>query len=218
MVWMQSLVRSSLLLGLLLVSLPVSAAWTGIGAFVIQGKSDWAFNGDELRANFTRYGLRIEEKTDTELRVGASGGQVDIKFIDRIGAQPTEKYSGEFLSFYLRWPYRINNVLSLHGLFDYQYVLGDQLELAENEITWSEISLNLGISARLGRLSIRPFVEYRDIDGDITASGSTRLFQLDEERSEGVVLDYFVEKTAFLRLRISQGGYRSFMLSMAREF
>ncbi len=198
--------------------MPVNAAWTGIAAFVIDGESDWLLGSNILENDFTKFGLRIEEKTEVNLRIGASAGVFDLKFLDKAAVMPFEKYEGQFLSFYLRWPEQLSDSIRVHSQFNYEYHMGNQTDDLENEINWTEISLELGISAQLGRFSIRPFADYRYVDGDITGPSSARLLELDKHYSTGLILDYFVEQTAFVRLRLSGGAYRSFLISLAREF
>jgi hypothetical protein len=211
-------VRISLLLLCLLVVIPVKAAWTGIAAFMIDGESNWQLGNNVLENDFTKFGLRIEEKTEVNLRIGASAGVFDLKFLDKAAVIPYEKYEGQFVSFYLRWPEQLSDSIRVHSLFNYEYNMGNQTDDLENEINWTEISLDLGISVQLGRFSIRPFADYRYVDGDITGPTSARLLELDKHYSSGLILDYFVEPTAFVRLRLSGGAYRSFLISLAREF
>ena len=119
---------------------------------------------------------------------------------------------------YLRWPHQVNETFSIHGLFNYQFNLGNSSGDELVEVDWTEVSLQLGVSAQFGNLSFRPFVDFRDVDGDISGNGSTRLLELKEQRSQGLIIDYYVEKTAYVRLQISQGGTRSFLLTLAREY
>jgi hypothetical protein len=211
-------VRISLLLLCLLVVMPVHAAWTGIAAFMIDGESDWLLGSNVVENDFAKYGLRIEEKTEVNLRIGASAGLFGLKLLDKAAVLPFEKYEGEFISFYLRWPEQLSDSIRVHSLFNYEYHTGNQNDDLDNEINWTEVSLELGISTQLGRFSIRPFADYRYVDGDISGPTSARLLELDKHYSSGLILDYFVEKTAFVRLRLSSGAYRSFLISLAREF
>lgn len=210
--------RISLLLLCLLVIMPVHAAWTGIAAFVIDGESNWQIGNNVQENDFTKYGLRIEEKTEVNLRIGASAGVFDVKFLDKTAVLPFEKYEGQFVSFYLRWPEQITDAIRVHSLFNYEYHIGHQTVDADSEINWTEISVELGISAQLGRFSIQPFVDYRYVDGDITGSTTARLLELEKQYSSGLILDYFIEPTAYVRMRLSSGAYRSFLISLAREF
>jgi hypothetical protein len=211
-------VRISLLLMCLFFVTPVSAAWTGIAAFVIDGESNWLLGNDVLENDFTKYGLRIEEKTEVNLRIGASAGVFDLKFLDKTAVRPFEKYEGQFVSFYLRWPEQLSDTIRVHSLFNYEYHIGNQADNLDIEINWTEISFELGISAQLGRFSIRPFVDYRYVDGDITGPTTARLLELEKQYSSGLIADYYIEPTAFVRMRLSSGAYRTFMISLAREF
>lgn len=211
--------RISLLILCLLVTIPAHADdWTGIGAYIMSGDSDWNVGNDLLEADFNLYGLRVEAKTETDLRIGVSAGQFDVTLLDKNGVLPYEIYDGQFLMFYLRLPFQLTQSIHLHAQLNYQYNLGNQRDNEENEINWDEVSFNLGLSLRLGQFSIRPFVEYKVIDGDLTGSGTARLFDADEQQSRGLLLDYYIEKDAFVRIRFSHGGSRSFLLSVAREF
>ncbi len=69
---------------LLLLPLQVLATgWTGIAAFVGKSDSDWLQASSVKLANIDFYGLRIEEKTEIDLRVGARAGQFDLRLTDR---------------------------------------------------------------------------------------------------------------------------------------
>lgn len=210
--------RISVLLLCLFVAMPVNAAWTGIAAFMIDGESDWLLEDNVLENDFTQFGLRIEEKTEVNLRIGASAGVFDLKFLDKAAEPPFEKYEGQFVSFYLRWPEQLTDSIRVHSRFNYQYHIGNQNDDLDNEISWTEITLDLGVSVQLGRFSIRPFADYRSVDGDISGPTSARLLEAKNQYSNGLILDYFVEPTAFVRLRLSRGAYRSFLISLAREF
>ncbi len=194
------------------------AAWTGIGAFFSEGEADWVVDGRKYEAAVDYYGLRIEEKTEVDLRVGASAGQFSTKLLDLDGTRSTEKFRGEFLSLYLRWPHVFNERWFVHSTLDYRFNLGRLSDDDDTEIDWTELNFNTGIGLRSGRLVLRPFVEYRHVDGDITGPDPTRLFKLDEQTGTGLVVDYLVEHTAFLRLSIHRGAQESVYFGMAREF
>ena len=151
-----NLPRLLLLVVLLFQFTPSHAAWTGIGAFIVQADTDWLLDSDQREADIDYFGLRIEEKTEVDLRIGASAGQFDVRLVDRDGSAAISKYSGKFISFYLRWPHQLTESVRLHSLLNYQFHLGDQSEGDADEIDWNEITFNFGISLRLGRLSIRP--------------------------------------------------------------
>ena len=201
-----------------LLSLPGMAAWTGIGAFFADGEANWVIDGQNYEAAIDYYGLRIEEKTAVDLRIGASGGQFSNKLLDLDGTRSTEKFQGEFLSFYLRWPHVFNEHWFVHSNLDYRFNFGRLAGDDETEIDWTELNIHAGIGLRSGRLVLRPFVEYRDVDGDITGPDPTRLFKLDEQTGSGLVIDYLVESNAFLRLSIRRGAQESLFFELAREF
>jgi len=209
-------VRTSLFF-LLLLPFPVMAGWTGLGAFIGQGDSDWLFSQGVQNADIGYYGLRIEENTEAEIRVGVSAGQFDLRLQDR-DAAIAEKYNGQFLSFYLRWPVMLTRSLKFHTLLSYRYNLGTKVKSEITEINWSEISLDMGVSLQLGRLSLRPYLNVRRIDGDITSDTSTLLFELDTATSYGLKLDYHVERTAYIRLQGSSGSHNLMMVSFVREY
>ncbi len=61
-------------------------------------------------------------------------------------------------------------------------------------------------------------INLRSIDGDITSMTQTRIFRHSGTDSRGVMLDYFVERYAYVRLQATTGSERSMMISFAREF
>jgi len=208
-----------LFLLLLLLPLPVMAAWTGIAAFIGQSESDWLQGNSLFQANINFYGLRIEEKTQVDLRVGIGAGQFDLRLPELPNVTAAVKFQGQFVSLYLRWPVKLSEHISLHTALEYNYNNGEKSLDSENtEINWSEVALTTGLSFHAGLLSLRPLVGFRVIEGDITSLSETRIFKLDESMSYGLILDYFVERTAFIRLKASAGSERSMMISFAREY
>lgn len=205
--------------GSLLLSTPASAYWTGISAFVGQSESDWLLDGTLRQADITHFGLSIEEKTQVGLSIGARAGQISLRLKDLPISAQAEKFNAQFLSLYLRWPLPLTETLKLHTHFNYQFNLGDISDGSEDtDIEWSEVTINIGISLQLGRISIRPFIEFRSIDGDITSDNSTRVFELESQNSSGLIVDLYVEPTAFIRLMASSGESRAMMLSFVREY
>lgn len=203
----------------MLLPQPVLAAWTGIGALLGETETDWSFSGNILQADGRFIGLRIEEKSQIDLRIGASAGQFSLRLEDPLDITQTEKLDGQFLSFYLRWPTALSEHLKLHTFLNYQFNLGDQSDdLDSNELEWTETTLDIGLSLQLGRLSIRPFINYRSIDGDIAANTGTRIFKIQDNQSSGLVLDMYVERTAYVRLRITSSSNPSMTFSFVREY
>ena len=202
----------------LLLMLPgVSFGWSGISAFLGQGDSDWLFSDTTQSADVGFYGLQIEDRTQSDLRIGASAGQFELRLLPAPNAL-AERYSGKFLSLYLRLPSALNESLTLQTLVRYQYHLGDQSLQPTQQISWNEITLELAVSLQVGRLALRPYVYLQRIDGDITSSTQTRLFKLADNAGSGLMLDYYVEAGAYVRLRASGGSRRSAGISFVREY
>ena len=208
----------SLFILLLCFPLSVSAGWTGIAGFLGSGESDWALTDGNWQSEFTHYGLSIEDKTDVDIRVGASAAQFDLRLIEIGNRQNIQKYSGNQYSLYLRWPVELTRTVKWHSDLHFVYHSGDNLGQANDEtIKWNEWVLNLGISVQLGRLSLRPFINLRDLDGDITGTG-IRLLELVYARSSGLIADYMIEPSAFIRFRYTGAENPSMQVSLVREY
>ncbi len=193
------------------------AGWTGITAFIGQSESDWLQVSTLSQVNIDFYGLGIEEKTQGDLRVGARAGQFDLRLFDLYDAT-AEKYNGQFMSLYLRWPISLTKQVKFHTQVNYQLNLGEKtIGLDNAEINWSEVSVNAALSLRLGLLSLRPFINLHSIDGDISSITETRIFKQNENSSYGLMMDYFVERSAFVRLMVSNGSNQAMLLSFVRE-
>ncbi len=205
---------------LLLIPFEVYATgWTGISAFA--GKTDSVLTqaSSEKNANIDFYGLSIEENTDVDLRVGARAGKFDIRLVDAINGSNAEKYAGQFFSVYLRWPIKLTDKLVFHSRINYQMYMGSNpLDSNEDEINFNEFGLDFGISFRFYQLSIRPYINFRNIDGDMTSTSGTRIFQQSEIQTQGIMLDYFVERSAYVRLQGTTGAEESVIISFVREF
>lgn len=206
---------------LVLVFFPVAAfgGWTGIAGFIGSSDSDWSLVNQIRQADMMYYGFSIEEKTSTELRVGASGGQYDLKLTQLDNIFNTEKFTGEFLTLYLRLPVVLAKSIKLHSDLHYAYHRGSSgFPTLEQNINWGEWLLNIGISVQLGRVSVRPFVNFRSINGDISNDSGTRIFELESSKSSGIILDYYVENTAYVRFRATGAENESLQISLVREF
>ena len=199
----------------------VSAGWTGIAAFVGQHKSDWLVSTTKLNADSRIYGLQIEERTLIGLRIGARASQNSLTLENPLDLTQFEKYNVQSLSFYLRWPFPMTDSLTLYNQFNYQFNLGNQSGVdntTDTDIDWIETSINIGISLRLGPVSIRPFAVYRSINGEISSPTVVRKIDLKDNQSTGVLLDIHVEPTAYVRLEATTSGSDSLMLSFVREY
>lgn len=215
--------RNNLLLLLLFFPLNVYAGWSGIAGYLGTSDSDWLQLGQVREADFTYFGLRIEEKTKADIRVGASVAQFDLRLLETDSLLNIEKFSGERLSLYLRWPVNLMQHLKWHSELQFQYHQGtrnniNSSSIQDETINWSEWVLDLGVSIQIGRLSLRPFVNLRHIDGDISNESGTSLFQLVHAKSSGFIADYYVEPTAFIRLRVTGLENRSVQVSLVREY
>ena len=211
-------VQFKLLILLCLYSSLANAFWTGVSLELGNYDSDWTFDSDTRAAQINTIDLQIEEKTTSELRVGASIGYIDLRLVADTVAQ-TKKFDGQYIGVFLRQPVRINDRFSLHGLLSFRYASGSESGTdILNNIDWTESSIQLGLSLRLSSLRIMPFATYQDIDGDISDDAGTAIFEMDEASSRGVRFDYFIEDSAFIRLQFISGGQAGGYLSFARRY
>lgn len=195
------------------------AWWTGIAAFADQQESDWAFSAQTRIADSFRYGLRIEEKTSPGLRLGMGIGQFHLRLKALSNIPTIDKYDGEFVLFYMRWPFNLSDRLSLHTRFDYLYHSGRQSEnSSDNEIDWIETAFSAGLRMNLGTVSLQPYVRFRSIDGDLTRDATVQLFDDAQVNSYGIKLDIHVEPTAYVRLHASFNATESLGVSFVREY
>lgn len=194
------------------------ADWTGVNVSLGETSSDWKFANDTRDARVARVVLQIEEKSETELRVGVSLGHMSL----RVAADTpvnTNKFDAQYIGVYLRQPIRLSEMFSLHGLFSYQYNSGRDNNLPDAvEIDWSEAQFELGLSAMFANIRVMPFAVYSHVDGDISDDNGTQIFELEESVSSGIRFDIFVEKTAFVRLAFQSGANAGGFLSFARQY
>ncbi|MDH3388610.1 MAG: hypothetical protein OEN02_11955, partial [Gammaproteobacteria bacterium] len=171
-----SAVRFSFLLPLCLYSGLANAFWTGVSMEIGNYDADWVFAGDRREAQITTINFQIEEKTTSELRVGATIGYLDLRLVADTAAD-TKKFSGQYIGVYLRQPAHITDSLSLHGQLSFRYNSGNENGTdIRTDIDWAESSLLLGLSLRISNLRIMPFALYQDIDGDINDDDATLIF------------------------------------------
>ncbi len=208
--------RFNLFVLLCLITLPASA-WSGISAFLENAESNWSFTPDEQGSDIVFYGLQIEDRTDSPLRVGVSAGQFELRLLPS-QLQVAQRYSGKFISFYLRLPQPLNEQISLHTRLHYQYHQGERSLQASEQISWGETGLQLGLALELGRFSLQPFAYWRSVDGDITTPVQTRLFQQSDSSGYGLKLDYSVEPSAFIRLTATAGARQMTAIHFVRQY
>jgi hypothetical protein len=190
---------------------------SGISFDIGNYDSDWGFGRETREAQISEISINIEDKTESNLTVGASIGYFDLRVVaDSDSTAENRKFDGEFLGIYLRQPWQMSDKISLHGAFSIRYATGNESGEDDEraEIDWTESVFELGLSLRFGNLRIQPYTAYHDIDGDIS-DDITDVFEMDEALVHGLRFDYFVESTAFIRFEFfsdgQQGGYLSFV-------
>lgn len=203
----------------LFLPVPVTAAWTGFGVIVGQSESEWSVDDTIRIADIDYLGLRIEEKTETDLRVGVSAGQLALSYENPSDNLDRDKFDGQFLAIYLRWPHKVSDTLSFHSQFQYRFnsTIQSEEEL-DTEVDWTELSLSLGVGLTLGRFQIQPLIEYRSLDGEVTLAGITSDFENENDYRTGLRLEYMVEPYAYIRVLFSNGDDEQFGMSFVREY
>lgn len=207
-----------LLLGL--YSTGAMAFWTGIELELADNDSTWEFSGDTREARINKLSLRIEEKTATNLSVGATLGYLDMR-VDAATPADTRKFDGNFIGLYLRQPIHLGQRLTFEGTLSYTYHSGDESGNSDDDqatYSWNETSLRFGLGFRFSNFRMTPFVAYTDVDGDISDDNGTDAFSLDEPQSQGLSFDYFVEDTAYIRLELIDGAENGGFLTFTRRY
>ena len=195
-----------------------AAGWTGVSVTLGESTSDWQFGGEKREARSGWIALQIEEKSASELRIGASIGHSTLR-VAASSPLNTQKFDTQFVGVYLRQPIRLSDHISLEGLFSYHYNSGrNNDEMNSFEVDWSETRLQLGLSARFANIRITPFVAYNHVDGDIDSSAGIEIFELDEPQSSGIRFDYLLEPSAFVRFEFQSGANEGGFLSFVRQY
>lgn len=197
------------------------ADWSGISASIEELESDWIFENNDRSAKVSRLNLSFEEKASSELRVGANIGRLSARISNNEGPRNTQKFDASYFGIYLRYPVPLGDYFTLQSKLTYHYHSGSESSIDGEEgaeIDWREISFELGLSAKLANLRITPFAIYSDVSGDISDVTGTDSFETDEEVSGGANIDFFLEPTSFIRLRLTKGDTDSASLIFAREF
>ena len=194
------------------------ADWSGVAINISDSDSDWEFGNDLRVAHSTEFSFRIEEKTVPGLRIGASIGQVSLGVESDTSASDYD-FDTQFLSINLRQPLQLSETWGLFAGMNYKYLLGtDEDEVNEAEINWSEIEFYIGASLKLAHIRISPLLYHQSVDGDIDDNTGSHDFELDDPISSAIRIDYFVEKTAFVRLEFQTGNREGVFLTFAREY
>jgi len=214
-------VRISLLILLLFPGL-ASAFWTGVSLELGNTDSDWRFDSDTREAQISELNFQIEEKTDTDLTVGANIGYFDLRVVaDSDSAAQTMKFDGQYLGIYLRQSFDISDHVGLQLLFSVRYTTGNESGVDEDEdeadVEWTQSGVEFGVSFRYANLRISPYAAYQDIDGDINGD-STDVFELEDSLTQGIRFDYFVEDSAFIRFEFVTGARNGGYLNFVRRY
>ncbi|MBT8434724.1 MAG: hypothetical protein KJN95_08685 [Gammaproteobacteria bacterium] len=210
--------RFKLLVILLLYAGLARADWTGVSVEIANVDADWKFDSSVREARINSIAFQIEEETATGLSVGGGIGYLDMR-VAGDSSTDTRKFDGEYLQIYLRQKFRINESISLHGLFGYSYNSGrDNKENDRADIDWNEASIQIDASLRFANFGITPFAAYYDIDGDISDDNGTEVFKMDDPVSYGIRFDYYTEPTAFIRFVFQSGGQSGGYLTFVRRY
>ncbi len=218
-VWAAFLRLCCLLLGGML--LPGSAsAWSGILFEISNFDSDWEVGADTREAQMVELVFRVEDKTASNLAVGAQLGYLELRLVPESGSPAeTTKFSGDFIGLYLRQPVQFNDWLAMHGMLSLRYNTARESSDDDDraEVEWTSSLFELGLSLRFGNLRITPYGSYHDVDGDIS-DAATEVFELEDSLIQGIRFDYFIEDTAFIQLAFSTGSSRGGYLNFVRRY
>jgi hypothetical protein len=180
--------------------------------------SDWEFSDGVSVAKTTSLRLRIEERTESGLSVGAGIAYLSMRVAEEGSSQST-KFEAENLQIYLRQIFTITESFSFEGLMSYGYYTGRENVIEDrDQIEWSQVDVEFGASIRTSNLRITPFASYSSVDGDISGTDAGGTFELEDPFSYGVRFDYFVETTAFLSLRLQTGSQTGGYFSFVRRY
>ncbi len=203
------------LLLLLVIPIPAISGWTGISAFLGQGETNWLVGDNSYIADRNYYGLKVEEKSLSNLTLGLLAGKYSLRLKDENSLQ---KFTGEFLQAYLRWPIPLNTVLTLHNSLGYQYNVGrNYTDQDATAISWNDMKFSFGVGATFDQINIRAFMAHQGISGDITYKSVNPLIELKSNQSYGLVIGYELQPTSFIRMRLTSGNTESIMVSFVRE-
>lgn len=198
-----------------------AASWTGISFKLTNVDTDWAFGSETRESQSSELSFSIEERTDTNLSIGFEIGYFDMRVVaKRNSTAETQKFDGQFLGIYMRQPVRFNDWLSMHGRLSLGYGLGNESgddEDEDAEIDWTSTAFELGFSLRFSNFRLTPYAVYHDIDGDISGDG-TDTFEMDDDLTQGIRIDYYTEDTAFIRFDFTTGGTVGGYISFVRRY
>ena len=201
---------------LLLCPVLASAAWSGVAFELSDTEAEWNFDSVVLDARSTELSFRIEEKTESGLRVGASIGHFNLR-LDGEASAENSNFDGQFLSINLRQPYygeRFSGIAAMN----YRFQTGSDDD-ADNpsDIDWTELEFRLGAGVTFSRIRFLPQLVHRVVDGDVDGRNGSDSFELEEETGLVLRFDYLVDSSAIVRMEFFNSDREGFLLSFARE-
>lgn len=213
--------RYGIVIGLMLVFTPgsASAEWTGISLDIANTDTDWKFRNETREASNSEISFQIEERTAGGLTVGAAIGYFDMRLLGPTAAE-TAKFDGQYFAILLRQDFAMTPRWSLHGGIGFKYASGTESGIAVDgaDIDWTETDAELGIGFRVANLRVMPFAAWSEVDGDVSDSGGTAVFSMNQPDIQGIRFDLFTEQTAFVRLEFVSGGRTGGTLVFARRY
>ena len=206
---------------LVLLGMPgaVVAEWTGVEVEIGDLEVDWEFSDDVRQAKSNSLFLRIEERIQSGLAVGAGIGYYSLR-LDAFDGGDKIKFEAYALEFYLRQEFQMNETLSIEPLLSYSLNDGRENSSADDraDLDWSQVTFELGLPIRLSNWRITPYVNYSSVDGDTSGVEQGGSFELEDPFSQGVRFDIFTESTAFIRIELQSGSQTGGYLSFVRRY
>jgi len=177
--------------------------------------TDWKFSDGTRSVRTNSLILKIEERSEIGLTVGAGVGYHWLRLDDQNGSGST-KFDAQNLQLYLRHELALSEAVKLEGALNFAWYTGEDTNADDSaDIDWSQVGADLGVNYRFGNLGITPFVSYIDVDGDTSGLDDDDSFEMDESFGQGVRFDIFVESTGFISLELragnQTGGYLAFV-------
>lgn len=211
--------RVSLIFVLLCCSGLARAEWTGVEFELGDIDADWEF-ADGIRSTKIRsLGFRIEERAAGNLSVGGGLGYQELRVAGK-GEIVSKDFSTANFEVYLRQQFALGGSVLLQGLLSYGYFSGYENTIKDDraEITWSQVDLEISAGFRFSNLRLTPYARYSNVDGDISNDQDSLSFKLEDPYSYGLRFDIFLEKTAFITIRLQDGSQSGGYLSFVRQY
>jgi hypothetical protein len=211
-------VRFSLFVLLLCVSAAAHAEWTGVEFEISDIDADWEFSDGVRNSKINSIGFSIEERAVGGLSVGLGIRYLTMR-LDSKEAMDSGRFDAQNLELFLRQEFLFGESFALRGLLSYGYYSGNEnVEEDAADINWSQVDLEIGASVQVANLRFTPFARYTDVDGDISGDFGTAVFELQDPYNYGLRFDIFIEKTAFIGIRLQSGSQSGGYLSFVRRY